>query len=58
MPAIPYPNLGFDPCPGDLPGYQALAAYAARSATALGDAVRTLTSAGSQESSEFSFEPV
>ncbi len=49
MTPVPYPNLGFDPCPGDLPGYQALAAYAARSATTLGDAVRTLSSAGSQD---------
>jgi hypothetical protein len=44
-----YPNLGFDPCPGDLDGYRALAAYASRSATALADAVRTLGSAGSEQ---------
>ncbi len=47
--ASPYPNLGFDPCPGDLPGYQGLAAYAGRSATTVADAVQTLASAGSQE---------
>lgn len=44
-----YPNLGFDPCPGDLPGYEALAAYASRSAATLTDAVRTLSSAGSDQ---------
>jgi hypothetical protein len=44
-----YPSLGFDPCPGDLPGYQALAAYASRSAGTLADAVRTLASAGSEQ---------
>jgi hypothetical protein len=49
MPASPYPNLGFDPCPGDLAGYQALAAYAGRSAATLAEAVRTLGSAGSQD---------
>jgi hypothetical protein len=47
--ADPYPNLGFDPCPGDLSGYQALAAYASRSATALTHAARTLASAGSDQ---------
>jgi hypothetical protein len=49
MTASPYPNLGFDPCPGDLPGYQALAAYAGRSAATLAKAVQTLASAGPQE---------
>jgi hypothetical protein len=49
MVASPYPNLGFDPCPGDLPGYQALAAYAGRSAKTLADSVQTLSSAGSQD---------
>ena len=49
MAADPYPNLGYDPCPGDVPGYQALAAYASRSAATLADAVRTLGSAGSQQ---------
>jgi hypothetical protein len=49
MAAGPYPNLGFDPCPGDLGGYQALAAYASRSATTLTSAVSTLAAAGSQE---------
>ena len=49
MAADPYPNLGFDPCPGDLGGYQALAAYASRSATTLTTAVSTLAAAGSQE---------
>src|SRR5579863_7470332 len=42
-----YPNLGLDPCPGDLAGYQALADYASQSATVLTRAVRTLASAGS-----------
>lgn len=44
-----YPSLGFDPCPGDLAGYEALAAYATRSAAALAAAVRTLASAGSEQ---------
>jgi hypothetical protein len=44
-----YPNLGFDPCPGDLTGYQALAAYASRSAATLTDAARTLAAAGSDQ---------
>jgi hypothetical protein len=44
-----YPNIGFDPCPGDLTGYQALAAYASRSAATLTDAQRTLASAGSEQ---------
>lgn len=44
-----YPNLGFDPCPGDLAGYQAIAAYAGRSAGTLTDAVRTLAAAGSDQ---------
>src|SRR5260370_31383474 len=44
-----YPNLGFDPCPGDLTGYEALAAYASRSATALSGAVRSLPAAGSDQ---------
>ena len=47
--AGPYPNLGFDPCPGDLRGYQALADYAGRSATTLVTAVQTLASANSQD---------
>jgi hypothetical protein len=47
--ASSYPNLGFDPCPGDLAGYQALTAYAGRSAAAVADAVSTLSSAGSQD---------
>ena len=42
-----YPNLGFDPCPGDLAGYEALAAYASRSAVTLTQAVRVLASANS-----------
>ena len=49
MVASSYPNLGFDPCPGDLRGYQALAAYAGRSAATLADAARALASAGPQE---------
>jgi hypothetical protein len=44
-----YPNLGFDPCPGDLPGYEALAAYASQSATTLAGAVQTLKSANSDQ---------
>jgi hypothetical protein len=44
-----YPNLGFDPCPGDLAGYEALAAYTTRSAAALTEAARTLASAGSEQ---------
>jgi hypothetical protein len=44
-----YPSLGFDPCPGDLAGYEALAAYATRSAAALTGAARTLASAGSEQ---------
>lgn len=47
--ASQYPNLGFDPCPGDLPGYQALAAYAGRSARTLADSVRTLSPAGPRD---------
>jgi hypothetical protein len=47
--AEPYPNLGYDPCPGDLGGYQALAAYASRSAGTLTHAVRTLATAGSDQ---------
>ena len=49
MAADLYPNLGYDPCPGDVPGYQALAVYAGRSAATLADAVRILGSAGSQQ---------
>jgi hypothetical protein len=41
-----YPNLGFDPCPGDLAGYHALADYARRSAATLEASVRTLSAAG------------
>lgn len=44
-----YPNLGFDPCPGDLTGYEALAAYASRAATVLSGAVRSLAAAGSDQ---------
>jgi hypothetical protein len=44
-----YPSLGFDPCPGDLPGYEALAAYASQSATTLADTVQTLSSANSDQ---------
>ena len=43
----PYPSLGFDPCPGDLAGYEALAAYASRSAATLAEAVRVLSQVGS-----------
>jgi hypothetical protein len=45
----PYPNLGFDPCPGDLTGYEALVAYASRSAATLEQAVRVLASANSDQ---------
>ena len=44
-----YPSLGFDPCPGDLTGYQALAAYASQSAATLTEAVRALSAAGSEQ---------
>jgi len=44
-----YPNLGFDPCPGDLAGYEALAGYAGRSAATLTDAAKTLAAAGSDQ---------
>jgi hypothetical protein len=44
-----YPNLGFDPCPGDLAGYEALAAHAGRSAATLTSAVTTLANAGSDQ---------
>jgi len=44
-----YLSLGCDPCPGDLAGYEALAAYATRSAAALTVAARTLSSAGSEQ---------
>lgn len=43
----PYPNLGYDPCPGDLAGYQDLAEYTARSAETLHQAASVLGSAGS-----------
>lgn len=46
-----YPNLGFDPCPGDLAGYHALADYAHRSAATLEASVRTLSAAGPSASS-------
>ena len=45
----PYPNLGFDPCPGDLAGYEALAAYASRSAATLAQAVHVLAAANSDQ---------
>ena len=44
-----YLGLGFDPCPGDLAGYEALAAYTTRSAGMLTAAARTLASAGSEQ---------
>jgi hypothetical protein len=44
-----YPNLGFDPCPGDLTGYEALAAHASQSAATLNSAVQTLASADSSQ---------
>ena len=44
-----YPNLGFDPCPGDVNGYRALADYAGRSASTLAEAEQTLASAGSDQ---------
>jgi hypothetical protein len=45
----PYPNLGFDPCPGDLAGYEALAAYASQSASTLSTAVQALALADSAQ---------
>lgn len=47
MADCPYPNLGYDPCPGDLVGYQDLAEYTARSAETLHQAAGVLGSAGS-----------
>jgi hypothetical protein len=44
-----YLGLGFDPCPGDLAGYEAFAAYTTRSAATLTAAARTLASAGSEQ---------
>jgi len=44
-----YLGLGFDPCPGDLAGYEALAAYVTRSTATLTAAARTLASAGSEQ---------
>jgi hypothetical protein len=42
-----FPSLGFDPCPGDLAGYRALADYAHRSAATLEASLRTLSSSAS-----------
>jgi len=47
--ATSYPNLGFNPCPGDVDGYLGLADYAGRSASSLTQAEKTLASAGSSE---------
>jgi hypothetical protein len=44
---VSYPNLGFDPCPGDAGGYQGLSEYAGRAAITLSGTVSTLASAGS-----------
>jgi hypothetical protein len=45
--AAVYAGLGFDPCPGDLPGYQALANYAQQAAMMVTGAEQVLASAGS-----------
>jgi hypothetical protein len=45
----PYPNLPYDPCPGDLDGYLALSEYAARSATGVDQAAKVLALAQSPE---------
>jgi hypothetical protein len=44
-----YPNLGFNPCPGDVDGYRALADYAGRAAAMLSSAEHELASAGSED---------
>lgn len=49
MSSGPYPYLPYDPCPGDLPGYQAMATYTGRSAGTLAEAVALLASAGSPD---------
>lgn len=45
----PYPNLPYDPCPGDLEGYQRLCDYANRSAGTVEQAARVLALAQSPE---------
>lgn len=45
----PYPNLPYDPCPGDLEGYHALSEYAGRPAGQVGQAARVLALAQSPE---------
>jgi hypothetical protein len=45
----PYPNLSYDPCPGDLDGYQALSDYASRSAGWVEQAAKVLALAQSPE---------
>jgi hypothetical protein len=45
----PYPNLPYDPCPGDLNGYQTLSEYAGRSASTVQQAANVLTLAQSPE---------
>ena len=45
----PYPHLPYDPCPGDLDGYQALSDYASRSAGWVEQAAKVLSLAQSPE---------
>ena len=45
----PYPNLPYDPCPGDLDGYQTLSDYASRSASWVEQAAKVLALAQSPE---------
>lgn len=45
----PYPNLPYDPCPGDLAGYQTLSDYASRSAGWVEQAAKVLALAKSPE---------
>jgi hypothetical protein len=47
--ANPYPNLPYDPCPGDLAGYQTLSDYANRSAGWVEQAAKVLALAQSPE---------
>jgi hypothetical protein len=49
MAVNPYPNLPYDPCPGDLAGYQTLSDYASRSAGWVEQAAKVLALAQSPE---------
>lgn len=49
MAANPYPNLPYDPCPGDLDGYQTLKDYAGKSARYVEEAAKVLAMAQSPE---------